>query len=72
MNARRLVARTVILVLSDIESLKGTVDAESCKDTFVLERPVLLEAGPDGTTQETQIDGKVWVSADRPTWVQVI
>lgn len=78
MNVRQLVARTVILVLSDTESVKGSVSPESTNPgrgtagCFVLERAVHLEVGPEGQVAETQVDGTVWVDASRPVWVQVV
>lgn len=67
MNVRQLVGRTVIMIMTDEESLKGTVEPSSTKTCFVLARAVLMEP-----TGETQVDGLVYVSADKPRWVQVV
>ncbi len=72
MDARRLIGRTVIVVVTDDESVKGTVDAATVKDSFVLDRPALMTALPSGEVREQLADGNVWVPTSSVRWVQVI
>ncbi|MBW8171802.1 hypothetical protein K0651_01900 [Ornithinimicrobium sp. Arc0846-15] len=72
MNVRTLVGRTVIAVLTDEESIKGTVEPASTKDTFVLSRPLVMAEHGDGPARETTADGEVWIPLASVRWVQVI